>query len=1122
MWDLGEWLNALGLSRYEAAFRENDVDTDVVGGLTVDDLREMGVSSVGHRRKLLDAIAALSLVPDDLSSDIAPVPESSDSEELLTSPPEAERRQLTLMFVDLVGSTALSGQLDPEDMGGVIRDYQNAVAGEIARVEGHVAKFMGDGVLAYFGWPRVHEDEAERAVRAALLIVSAVARLKGAGAPLACRIGIATGLVVVGDLVGEGAAQEQAVVGETPNLAARLQATAVPGQVVVAEATRRLLGDLFVLETLPPRELKGIDRLAVAFAVLSERAQTSRFVARRGGELSPIVGRDQELALLVERWRQAEAGEGQGILLTGEAGIGKSRMAEALVAAVETCPHVLLRYQCSPYHGDSALFPAIQHLAHAVDFAPEDGLERRLDRLESVLAQGAEDGDGTATAPLIAELLGLDGTRRYGLSTLTPQQRRSRTLAALVDQCGGLALDRPVLWLIEDVHWIDPTTLELIELALDSLPGRRILLVVTARPTFTAPLASHPSMTRLALNRLARAATQSIIERVTGGRRLPEALVGEIAARTDGVPLFVEEMTKAVVESGALRETEDAYELDGPLSALAVPATLHDSLMARLDRLHGVTEVAQTASVIGRAFDYETLAGLSALPGQVLADALDRLVSAELVFRRGVGRDATYLFKHALVRDAAYESLLKARRLTLHGQLYEVLVARGDTAPEIRAQHAEAASRLEAALDAWEEAGRAAVIRPAFREAIADFEAAVRLCNALGAEPKWMLREQAIQVELGQALMASEGYQGAATLKAFERAMALADAAGDPALQLPAIYGLWAGRYIAATGSARVAERLAEIAEAQPDDGPRLVSLRALALESFHAGAYRKTLALAKQSFALYRPEAHADLKFRFGHDPRVAACNYQSWSLWHRGFADQSARQLEQSLAWAREADHPNTTGLALCMGATLVNLWQRRPEQAEAAAREALRVAEEMSLALWHAWGLTHLGAALFRQGKASGIAEIEAGFDEAKRIGAARFDPLHRSFAAEAYAHEGRHDAAADAMVKAFSALEESGDVALAADLHRVRAAVALRADASAKDVAETDLRRALEIAHEQEALSLELRAACDLASLLDGRGERQQAHDILAPILDAFTEGFETPDLTEATALLASLR
>ena len=1112
MRSVGEWLSTLGFSRYEAVFHENDIDPAIAAGLTADDLIELGVASIGHRRKLLDAIAALKGSTDGAPSDLAG---RSGAAGRPRPPPEAERRQLTLMFVDLVGSTALSARLDPEDMGGVIRSYQNAVAGEIARYEGHVAQFLGDGVLAYFGWPRAHEDEPERAVRAGLSLVGAVARLQGGGAPLCCRVGVATGLVVVGDLVGEGAA-----VGDTPNLAARLQAIAAPGQVVVAEATRRMLGDLFALEALPPRALKGFEGSSAAFAISGERAPVSRFAARQGSALAPIVGRDQELALLLERWRQAEAGEGQAILLTGEAGIGKSRIAEALVAAVEAGPHVLLRYQCSPYHGDSALYPAIQHLTQAAGFALDDSTVRRLDRLEALLAPSAEDSGSTA-APLIAELLGLDGQSRYGASTLTPQQRRSRTLAALVDQLVGLARRRPVLWLLEDAHWIDPTTLELIELALDSLEGRRVLLVVTARPTFTAPLASHPAMTRLALNRLSRAATQAIIARITGGRSLPGALVDEIAARTDGVPLFVEGMTKAVVESGALRETADAYELDGPLSALAVPATLHDSLMARLDRLHGVKEVAQTAAVIGRAFGHDTIAALSPLPPAELGDALDRLVSAELVFRRGSGEGATYLFKHALVRDAAYESLLKARRVALHGQLHDVLVARGDAAPEIRAQHAEAAGRLEAALDAWEEAGRSAVVRPAFREAIADFGAAVRLCGALGTDPCWRLREQAIQVELGQALIASAGWQGEATLAAFERALALADAAGDSALQFPAIYGLWAGRYLATSGSADLAERFAALAERDGETGPRLIGLRMLALEKFHAGHYREALALTDRSIASYRPEEHSELKMRFGGDPRVAAGYYRGWCLWHLGRPDEAAAQMETSLAWARQINHVNTTGLALCCG-SLTTLWLRRPEQAEEAAREAIRVAEEMSLALWHARGLLHLGAALHRQGLVEGLKTIEAGIAEFRQVGAARFNPLHFSFAAEAYSHAGRHDAAAAAMVQAFDALAQSQDVALASDVHRVRAAIALSADAGGQEAAETDLRRALEIAKKQEALSLELRAARDLAALLDARGERNQAHDLLAPVFGAFTEGFQTPDLMEAATLLTSLR
>jgi class 3 adenylate cyclase len=461
------------------------------------------------------------------------------------------------MFVDLVGSTALSGRLDPEEMRDVLRAYQNSVTGEISRMEGFTAKLMGDGVLAYFGWPRTHEDEAERAVRAGLAVVAAVARLPApASEALSARVGIATGLVVVGDLVGEGAAQEQAVVGDTPNLAARLQGVAGPGTVVISDATRRLLGDMFVLRPVGAQTFKGIREPTPAFMVLAERALESRFAARHAGVVTPIVGRDQELALLLERWRQAKSGEGQMVLLTGEAGIGKSRIAEALVESVACEPHFLLRYQCSPYHADSALYPAIQQLTHAAGFAAGDSDDRRMDQLETLLARATDDI--CEAAPLVAVLTGLDGTVRYGALTLTPQQRRSRTLAVLVDQLTGLAKRRPVLWMIEDAHWIDPTTLELVELALDGIQGARVLVVITARPTFVASFGSHPVVTRLALNRLTRGAMQAIMAHITHGKSLPSPLLDEIAARTDGVPLFVEEMTKAVIESGLLRESDDA------------------------------------------------------------------------------------------------------------------------------------------------------------------------------------------------------------------------------------------------------------------------------------------------------------------------------------------------------------------------------------------------------------------------------------------------------------------------------------------------------------------------------------------------------------------------------------
>jgi class 3 adenylate cyclase/predicted ATPase len=1110
--DIASWLAGLGLERYKQAFHDNDIDGELLRNLTGDDLKDMGVGSVGHRRKLLEAIAELQNsggVPRSYALPLA-VP---------TRQQDAERRQLTIMFIDLVGSTALSAQLDPEDMSKVICAYQNAVAGEIARFEGYVAKFMGDGVLAYFGWPRAHEDEAERAVRAGLAIAATLAKLTGGGEPMNCRVGIATGLVVVGDLVGQGAAQEQAVVGDTPNLAARLQRAAEPGMVVIAEATRHLVGDLFVLQELAAQRLWGIAEPIPAFAVVTERAVESRFAARQSGGVTPIVARDEELALLIERWRQAKSGEGQMVVLSGEAGIGKSRITEALIDAVSGEPHFLLRYQCSPYHVDSPLYPAIQQIAYAAGFAQNDSLDRRLDRLEALLARANDDI--SEAAPLAAALMGLNGAPRYGALTLPPPQRRNRTLAMLIDQVTGLARSKPVLLVVEDAHWIDPTTLELIELALDYLQGARICVLITARPNFVASFGGHPVVTRLELNRLGRAAILAIIACITRGKSLPQSLHDEIAAKTDGVPLFAEEMTKAVLESGLLREDVDAYHLEGSVSALAVPATLHDSLMARLDRFQLAKEIAQIASVIGRSFDYRTIAALAARPESELADAIGQLVEAELVFRRGTAADATYLFKHALVRDVAYGSLLKAKRLTLHARLLHVLEDRADAAAEVKAQHAEAAGLAERALDYWEEAGTLALAKPAYKESIANLEHGLRLCRAMGEERRWSRREHRICLKLGQALIADQGFSAVVTLRAFERALALADEIGDVSLQLPALSGKWVCHYTAGNASREDAQRFTMLAAAQPETELRLVGNIMLGAVRFQEGRFRESLTLTRKALDNYDPNAHQNLCYRFATDPRASAMNYTAWDLWHLGFPDQAARMVEENLRWVRELNHPYTTGYAFCYS-MITNIWLRRPSWVEDAARQALRHCEEMSLPLWHARGQIHLGWALFEQHIVQGLKEIEAGLLKADQVGAEMFGPFHLGLAANAYSLAGRHQEASASIKKAFEMLTRRCDLAFAAELHRIRAAMLLRTDATQRRVAEADLSRALEIARQQEALSLQLRAARDLAQMLAEQGERQQAADLLIPVYNKFTEGFDTSDLKEARTLLDEMR
>lgn len=1098
--NLRDWLEDLGLGKCFEIFVANDVDFELLPHLDDADLERLGIS-FGNRKRLLRAVVGL-----DEAEQLGAAPNGTKA-----APSSPERRQLTVMVVDLVGSTALSGRLDPEEMGELLRGYQNAVTAETANFEGHVAKFMGDGVLSYFGWPRAHEDEAERSVRAGLAISKAVAALSGGGAQLACRIGIATGQVVVGDLIGTGPSQEEAVVGETPNLAARLQAVAGPGQVVIAELTRRLVGDYFEIADLGPLNLKGIDQPVRGFAVLGERTPESRFAAHGGSSMQPIVGRDQELALILERWRLAEAGEGQMVLLGGEAGIGKSRIAEALIGALEDRPHINLRYQCSPYHTDSALWPVRQQLAFAAGIGTNDPPEARLDRLEAVLVPTA--GGLHQTVALLANLLGIDASARYGDVELSPEQRRNRTLAALVDQLIGLASRQPVLFVLEDAHWIDPTTLELVEMVLDRIAPERVLMVITARPTFSHGFGGHPIVTRLTLNRLGRAQTAAIIARIAGSRRLPEGLVEEIATRTDGVPLFVEEMTKAVLET--------VPQEQAPGARLVIPTSLHDSLMARLDRLTSVKEVAQTAAVIGRSFDHRTIAALASLPEDDLDEAIERLVEAELVFRRGAGADAAYVFKHALVRDAAYESLLRRRRQDLHGRLFDILDERGDTPPEILAQHAEAAGRTAESIDCWDRAGEEAIGRPAYKEGIAHLGAAIRLCRQMPEDRVWLRRECQLQIRLGQALLENLGYQAPPTMAAFERARSLSEEIAEPSLLVPAMYGLWANRYILGMPAPDLAAQFAELTAAGEDSGSRCVALRALALERFHEGRYRPSMQLVEESLSIYDPIAHRNLGTRYGHDPRTGAMNYKAWNLWFLGFPDQARATAEESLGWAREIGHLNTIGIALCLGVALTSIWSRDIARLEACSTESLRLAKDKSLELWKAYGRIHFGWALSERGHPEALAEIEAGLDEARRIKAGRFEALHLGLAADAHSRAGEHGAAEAMIAAALAAQAKSQDMPFLPDLYRLKAAITLRTSASAVEVAEADLSQALSTARSQESPPLELRAARDLARLWGETGERQRARDLLAPVYRSFTEGFAHPDLLEAKLLLDEL-
>jgi class 3 adenylate cyclase/tetratricopeptide (TPR) repeat protein len=867
------------------------------------------------------------------------------------------------MFVDLAGSTALSTRLDPEDMREVVRAYQDAVSGAVARFEGHVAKFMGDGVLAYFGWPRAHEDAAERAVRAGLAVAGAVARLEApGGAPLAARVGIATGPVVVGDLVGSGEARERAVVGETPNLAARLQELAGPGGVVVAEGTRRLLGGLFAYHDLGLAPLKGFAEPVPAWRVAGEGDAEGRFEALHGERLTPLVGREHELGILLERWAWARDGDGQVVLLAGEPGIGKSRLVRAFRERLGDEPPTTLGHYCSPHHANSALHPVVGLLERAAGLGRDDPPEARLAKLEAALGRSDE------VVPLLAALLGIPTGTRYPAPALTPEAQKRRTLRALVDQLAGLAAQRPVLALYEDAHWIDPTTLELLDLVVERVQRLRVLVLVTFRPEFRPPWTGHAHVTTLSMSRLARRQGADLVARVAGGRELPAAVVEEIVARTDGVPLFVEELTKAVLESGLLAEAGGRYELAGPVPALAIPTTLHDSLMARLDRLAPVKEVAQIGAVIGREFSHELLAAVAPMSGNQLGDALEQLVGAELVFRRGTAPGATYSFKHALVQDAAYQSLLRSRRHQLHARIAEVLERRvPDVGPEVLAHHLTEAGLAERAIPYWRRAGELAADRSANVEAIAHLGRGLELLETLPATPERLGEELALGLAIGGPLTATKGYAAPEVERTYGRALALCERLGRSAELFTALRGLW--NYHLVRGELERAQELAErlaglVADERTAPLRRAYACRALGGTLFFRGRLAEAVPVLDEGVAIEESvpaldDRRADLLLH--PESSGVVCRLLSGrAVWLLGLPDAALERVETALDLARRLGHANSLAFALNVASAL-RCWRREFDAALGHAEEAIGFATEHRQSQWLAFGTICRGYAL-----------------------------------------------------------------------------------------------------------------------------------------------------------------
>jgi class 3 adenylate cyclase/predicted ATPase len=1046
-------------------------------------------------------------------------------------PPDAERRQLTVLFCDLVDSTVLARQLDPEEWREVVRAYQDTCAKVIARFEGHIAQYLGDGLLVYFGYPLAHEDDAQRAVRTGLGIVEAMAQLNARltrerRVELAARLGCHTGLVVVGD-VGGGARQEQLALGETPNLAARLQGLAAPNTLVISAETFHLLSGFFACQSLGTHLLKGVAQPLEVYQVLYESMARSRLEAAGCTSLTPLVGREQEVALLQERWAQVKDGLGQVVLLSGEAGIGKSRLVQVLQEQVASEPQAWLTpCQCSLYHQNSALYPLIELLERmALRFDREESPLQKLRKLGGFLVQyGLPLPEAV---PLLASLLSIPLDADYASLDLSPEQQKQKTLHALLTILLKIAAQQPVLFVMEDLHWIDPSTLELLTLLVDQGPTARILALFTFRSDFSPPWSGRSHLTQVTLNRLPRRQAAELTSRVAHGKALPAEVLEQVVAKTDGVPLFVEELTKMLLESGLLEEREARYELTGPLPPLAIPSTLHDSLMARLDRLATVKEVAQLGATLGRTFAYELLQAVSPLDETTLQQGLRQLVEAELVYQRGMPPQATYMFKHALIQDAAYQSLLRSTRQQYHQRIAQVLEARFpalvEMQPELVAQHYTTAGCTEQAVVYWQRAGQQASERSAYLEAISHFTTGIELLTTLPATPEHTQHALSLHIALGAALSVAKGFAAPEVERAYARARELCQQVGETPEIVPVLYGLWRfyiGRLQLHTAREH-GDTLLRLAQRAHDPALAVVAHYALGMPWGLLGALPAARQHLEEGIAHYTPDQRRAPLFHMGHDPGVGCRGFATLTLWLLGYPEQALVHLHDTLALAHELSHSYSLAFARCMAAYVYQFCRDVPavhEQAEA----AVILSTAQGFPQWATLGTILRGWSLAMQGQGeAGIAQIRRGIAACRTTEVALFVPYYCTLLADVAAHLGHTTDGLQALAEAHTLVEQHEERWWEAEIARLRGVVLLQHPGMLQAEAETCFRQALDVARRQEAKSLELRAAMSLSRLWQQQGKRAEAYELLAPIYGWFTEGFDTADLQEAKILLEEL-
>ncbi|MDI4237547.1 adenylate/guanylate cyclase domain-containing protein [Bradyrhizobium sp. Arg237L] len=1100
--EVRDWLCGHGLGQYAQTFADNNIEYSVLPDLTENDLRKLGVISLGHRKKLLKAIEALTAAKFGVAS-IPVAPQR-----------EAEFRQITVMFSDLVGSTQLSEALDPEDLQKLIDAYRGECSTAIRRYGGEVARYFGDGAMAFFGWPYAHEDDAVRATHAALEIVSRVTKIAGP-VTLTCRVGVCSGPVVVGE-TGDSGTWSMDAVGETPNIAARLQTLAAANTVVVSESTRRLVSAAFDFQDLGLQELKGVTESVHVYRVLSAKHTTSRFEAAHAGSLTPLIGRSSELSLLLDRWQKAKEGDGQVIFLSGIPGVGKSRLLHELKSRVEDEPHILLHHQCSPYHSQSAFFPVIEQIEQAAQLTAREPDADKLAKLKVYLPRPI---DGLAEpVALIAKLLSIPLEDDLELSGLTPRQVKNRTISTLVDILLAFSAQRPTLCIFEDAHWLDASTLELLELVTSRIDRARVLLIVSCRPEFRPAWITHANTTLHSLTRLSHSEVRAMIRELLSGASMPQPLLDQIIEKADGVPLFIEELTNSTL-SAPLR-SRGAVERKAQPALLRVPDTLSDALMERLDRVAPSRRLAQIAAVIGREFSYDLLSAASQVDEEDMLSALSLLERADIIYRVDVSPFVRFAFKHVLLRDAIYDSLLKSKRLQFHADIATILEhdfpELAENQPEVLAYHHQEAGNHPLAIRCWFKSGQRALAHSANVEAIANFRKALQLLSALPDTLERTRQETDIQLALGIPLIAVQGYASADTREAFSQARALCLRLGNIPEYFQALFGLWGNAWMSGKNDEALgmADEFMSRAQALPDAVPRMVAHRMMGSTLLTIGDFRSSVDHFEESIKLSMNKGRPPLYHLYMVEPQAASLLLLSWDLWFLGYPDQALARVSEALALARDLRHPYTIAFAHYM-TSVVHLLRGEADLAFENAEKSFEVSREQRFSLYAILSRISRGRAVGDLGRIEEArGEIARGLDEARQNNVGFMLPMMESWLAEMHAKAGENEYALWIVEQTLTNLDDVTGRSWESELHRQKAQLLLALDPSNISDAESCLKKSIDVACGQSAKSLELRASVDLAELWREQGRLEAARALLEPICRWFDEGAETADLRRA--------